>query len=174
MPSHVHSQWEKWRSELPLLEKITIARCVKPPSFGEPLITKLHSFSDTSDLDLGQVTYLPLENNSNQVHVSFLMGKACIAPLKPMSTPRCELTAAVISANVASMLSRELKYKDRVEVFYTDSSVILGYIRNKAKRFHTYVGNRVYRIHDRSKPQQWHYVASTSNPADIASRGTTA
>ena len=174
VPSHVHSQWEKWRSELPLLEKITIARCVKPPSFGEPVVTELHSFSDASDVGLGQVTYLRLVNNSNQVHVSFLMGKARVAPLKPMSTPRRELTAAVISANVASMLSRELKYKDPVEVFYTDSSVVLGYIHNEAKRFHTYVGNRVHHIHDRSKPQQWHYVASSSNPADIASRGTTA
>ena len=174
VPSHVHSQWEKWRSELPLLEKITIARCVKPPTFGEPVVTELHSFSDASDVGLGQVTYLRLVNNSNQIHVSFLMGKARVAPLKPMSTPRRELTAAVISANVASMLSRELKYKDPVEVFYTDSSVVLGYIRNEAKRFHTYVGNRVHHIHDRSKPQQWHYVASSSNPADIASQGTTA
>ena len=102
------------------------------------------------------------------------MGKARVTPLKPMSTPCRELIAAVISANVASMLSRELKYKDPVELFYTDSSVILGYIGNEAKRFHTYVGNCVHHIHNRSKPQQWHYVASTSNPADIASRGTTA
>ena len=173
VPSHVHSQWEKWRSELPLLEKITIARCVKPPSFGEPVVTELHSFSDASDVGLGQVTYLRLVNNLNQVHVSFLMGKARVAPLKPMSTPRRELTAAVISVNVSSMLSRELKYEDPVQVFYTDSSVVLGYVRNEAKRFHTYVGNRVHHIRDRSEPQQWHYVASMINPADIASRGTT-
>ena len=151
-----------------------IARCVKPPSIGEPVVTELHSFSDASDVGLGQVTYLRLVNNSNQVHVSFLMGKVHVAPLKPMPTPRRELTAAVISANVASMLSRKLKYKDPVEVFYTDSSVVLGsFVTKQAKCFHTYVGNRVHHIHDRSKPQQWHSVGSTSNPADIASRGTT-
>ena len=172
VPSHVHSQWEKWRSELPLLEKITIARCVKPSGFGEPVVTELHSFSDASDVGLGQVTYLRLVNNLNQVHVSFLMGKARVAPLKPMSTPRRELTTAMISVNVASMLSMELKYEDPVQVFYTDSSVVLGYVRNEAKRFHTYVGNRVHHIRDRSEPQQWHYVASMINPADIASRGT--
>ena len=122
VPSHIHSQWEKWRSELALLEEITITRCVKPPGFGEPVVIELHSFSDASDLGLGQVTYLRLVNNSNQVHVSFLMGKARVAPLKPMSTPRRELTtAAVISVNVTSMLSRELNYKDPVEVYYTDS-----------------------------------------------------
>ena len=135
-----------------------IPRCVKPPGFGEPVVFELHSFSDASDVGLGQVTYLRLVNSSNQVHVSFLMGKARVAPLKPMSTPRRELTAAVISVNVASMLKRELNYKHPVEVFYTDSSVVLGYIRNEAKRFHTYVGNRVHHIHERSKPEQWHYV----------------
>ena len=71
-----------------------------------------------------------------------------------MSTPHRELTAAVISVNVSSMLSRELKYEDPVQVFYTDSSVVLGYIRNEGKRFHTYVGNRVHHICDRSEPQQ--------------------
>ena len=101
------------------------------------------------------------------------MGKAQVAPLTLMSTPRRELKAAVISANVAYMLSRELKYKVLAEVFYTDSSIVLGYICNEAKRFHTHVGNRVHHIHDRSKPQQQHYVASTDNPADIASRDAT-
>ena len=67
-----------------------------------------------------------------------------------MSTPHRELTAAVISVNVSSMLSRELKYEDPVQVFYTDSSVVLGYIRNEGKRFHTYV----HHIRDRSEPQQ--------------------
>ena len=174
VPDHIRSQWEKWRSELPLLEKIKISKCVKSPNFGEPAVIELHSFSDASDAGLGQVTYLRLINNLRQVHVSFLMGKACIAPLKPMSIPRHELTAAVISVNVASMLSKELNYKDPVEVFYTDSSVILSYIRNEARRFHTYVGNRVQHIHDRSKPQQWHHVTSLSNPADVASRGISA
>ena len=85
VPSHVHSQREKWRSELPLLEKITITRCVKPPSFGEPVVTELHSFSDASHVGLGQVT---------QVHVSFLMGEAKVAPLKSIGTLRMDDVAS--------------------------------------------------------------------------------
>lgn len=173
VPAHIRSQWEKWRSELPLVETIKIARCLKPPDFGEPVAVELHSFSDASNTGLGQVTYLRLVNSSGQVHVSFLMGKARVAPLKPMSIPRLELTAAVVATNVASMLSQELNYSNPVKLFYTDSSVVLGYIRNDARRFHTYVGNRVQHIRDRSNPQQWHYVSSPNNPADIASRGAT-
>ena len=176
VPDHIRSRWEKWRSELPLLEKMKIPRCVEPPNFGEPAAIELHSFSDASDAGLSQVTYLRFINNLRQVHVSFLMGKARVEPLKPMSIPRRELTAAVIliSVNVAAMLSKELNHKDPIEVFYTDSSVVLSYIRNEARRLRTYVGNRVQHIHDRSNPQQWHHVASPNNPADIASKGTSA
>ena len=122
VPSHIYSQWGKWRSELLPLEEITTTRCVKPPGFGEPVVIELHSFSDASDVGLGQVTYLHLVNNSNQVHVSFLMFKARVPPLKPMPTLRHKLTAAVISVNMASMLSMQRAQLQRlVEVFYTDS-----------------------------------------------------
>ena len=174
VPDHIHSRWEKWRSELPLLENIKIPRCVKPCNFGEPVTTELHSFSDASDVNLGLVTYLRLVNNANQVHVSLLMGKARVALLKSISIPRRKLTAAVISVNVASMLSRDLNYFNLVKVFYTDSSVVLGYIHNEARRYHTYVSNRAQQIRDSSDSTQWLYVSSSDNPADIASRGITA
>ena len=147
-----------------------IARCVKLPGFGEPVTTELHSFSDAIDVGLGQVTYLRHVNNLNQVHVSFPMGKARVVAFKPMSSPRRELTAAVISVNVSSMLNRELKYEDPVQVIYTDSSVVLSYIRNEAKRFHTYDENPEHHIRESSEPKQWHYVARMINPADVASQ----
>jgi len=55
VPSHIHLQWEKWRSDLPLLEGTTITRCVKPPGFGKPVVIEVHSFSDASDVGLAQV-----------------------------------------------------------------------------------------------------------------------
>ncbi len=47
-------------------------------------------------------------------------------------------------------------------------------MNNEARRFHTYVGNRVQHIRDRSDPKQWRRVAGELNPADEASRGLTA
>ena len=174
VPEDISARWEKWRTELPLLEKAKIPRCVKPPGFGTPVLTEVHSFADASESGLGQVSYLRLVNAKNEVHVSFLMAKSRVAPLKQMSIPRMELTAAVISVNVATMLKNEMNYENLECKYYSDSEVVLGYINNEARRFHAYVGNRVQHIRDRSKPEQWHHVSGEDNPADEASRALTA
>ena len=130
-------------SELLLLEKVKLNRCVKPPGFGTPLQTEVHSFSDASESGVGQVSYLRVVNANGDVHVSFLMAKSRVAPTKPISIPRMELTAAVVSVNVTKMLQSELDYENLWSVYYTDSEVVIGYISNDARRFHVYVGNRV-------------------------------
>ena len=101
------------------------------------------------------------------------MGKARVAPLKAITIPRLELTAAVVSTKVSQCLKQELDYEDVVELFWTDSQVVIGYINIEARRFHTYVANRVQEIHNSTKPDQWHYVGTDTNPADAASRGLT-
>ncbi|XP_074624723.1 uncharacterized protein LOC141882778 [Acropora palmata] len=99
------------------------------------------------------------------------MGKARRAPLKPVTIPRLELTAALTSVRVSRTLGLELSYAGLEEVFWTDSKVVQGYIYNEACRFHTYVANRVQQVRDHTQPEQWKYVDSDNNPADDASRG---
>ena len=100
--------------------------------------------------------------------MSFLIAKSRVAPIKPISIPRMELTAAVVSVNVTKMLQSELDYENLRSVYYTE------YISNDARRFHVYVGNRIQHIRDRSDPEQWHHVPGKDNPADEASRSLTA
>ena len=59
------------------------------------------------------------------------------------------------------------------EFFWTDSQVVLGYIKNEARRFHVFVANRVQKIRNSTDPGQWFYVETDKNPADHASRGLT-
>ncbi|XP_065926153.1 uncharacterized protein [Magallana gigas] len=51
-----------------------------------------------------------------------------------------------------------------------DSKVVLGYLNNRSRRFYNYVSNRVSIIHQRSKSEQWNYVSTGNNPADIGTR----
>lgn len=47
------------------------------------------------------------------------------------------MTAAAVSVTVSNMLREELVYSNVEEFFWTDSKVVLGYINNEARRFHT-------------------------------------
>ena len=67
------------------------------------------------------------------------------------------------------MLKKELDI--HVQIFWTDSKVVLGYINSDAHWFKVFVANQVQQIRDHTSPKQWHYDKSSSNPADDASQG---
>ena len=49
--------------------------------------------------------------------------------------------------------------------------MVLGYITNESGRFYVYVANRVELIRSMSTPEQWRYVETDLNPAELATRG---
>jgi hypothetical protein len=73
---------------------------------------------------------------------------------------------------VVKKLLEEFSIPVHEVVFYTDSKVVLGYIQNESKRFYIYVANRVQLIRTVSDPTQWRYVDTSSNPADLATCGS--
>ncbi|XP_043091452.1 uncharacterized protein LOC122341848 [Puntigrus tetrazona] len=133
----------------------------------------MHHFSDASTCGYGQCSYLRMINENDEIHCTFLIGKARVSPSKIITIPRLELTAAVVSVRMSNMLREELNLTNVDEFFWTDSKVVLGYINNDARRFHTFVANRVQKIRQSTEPEQWLYVPTDENPADIASRGRT-
>ena len=174
VPENIRARWEKWRNDLLLLNNLSVQRCYRPEGFENLKTIELHHFSDASTLGYGQCSYLRMVNNEDQVHCSFVMGKARVSPLKTVTIPRLELTAALVSVKVSNMLHKELNYEGITDVFWTDSKVVIGYIGNEARRFHVYVANRIQQIRDSTDPRQWRYIESKENPADDASRGLSA
>ena len=171
IPEDVKMRWEKWRMELMKLQSIKIPRCYKPKDFGQVVRAELHHFSDASVRGYGQCSYLRLVDDTNKVHCALVMGKSRVAPLKPVTIPRLELTAAVCSVRISQQIHRELEYRIDKDLFWTDSKVVLGYISNESRRFHVFVSNRVQEIRDSTHRNQWRYVDTKQNPADEAWRG---
>ncbi|KAG1930139.1 hypothetical protein F2P79_022561 [Pimephales promelas] len=165
--------WEKWQNDFVNLEKVDIPRCYVPANFGKIVKTEIHHFSDASTCGYGQCSYLRMISEKDEIHCTFLVGKARVTPVKITTIPRLELTAAVVSVKMINMLREELDLTNVDEFFWTDSKVVLGYINNDARRFHTFVANRVQKIRQSTAPKQWLYVSTDDNPADNASRGRT-
>ena len=164
-------RWNKWSSELSELSNIKIERCYKPHNFGRVVTYELHHFSDASTCGYGQCSYLRMIDEHGKIHCSLVMSKARVAPRKILTIPRLELMAAVTSVKIGNILKHELKYEMLEEFYWTDSKIVLCYLNNSSKRFHVFVANRVQFIRDHTKPEQWRYISTRSNPADHTSRG---
>ena len=98
------------------------------------------------------------------------MGKSRVVPNNAPTIPRLKLTAATVATKVRYLLFRELSIQNIAEFYWTDSQVVLSYLKNDHKRFHTFVVNRVKSICDHTYVEQWRYVPSECNQADYASR----
>ncbi|PFX15422.1 hypothetical protein AWC38_SpisGene20354 [Stylophora pistillata] len=132
---------------------------------------QLHDFSDASQIGYGAVTYIRLVDEGGQVHIALLMAKSRLAPLKSISIPQLELSAAAVAVRLNKTIRRELELFVHESVFLTDSTSVLKYIGNSNVRFHTFVANRVSQILDGSSPIQRRHFPTKLNPADDASRG---
>ena len=70
--------------------------------------------------------------------------------MKYTSIPRLELAAAVLSTKMSGLLKKELGFDDIAEYYWTDSKVVIGYLRNTQKRLKVFVANQVQQIRESS------------------------
>ena len=171
LPLHLEEEWRKWTESLPKLSSFQIGRCLIPRAFGDYTDVQLHLFSDASEGGFGSVAYLRITNKEGHVSCSFLHGKARVAPLKTVTIPRLELTAAVMAVRIKKRVEKAMVLDTTSTFLWSDSMTVINYIRNKKTRFHTFVANRLKTIHAGSSTSQWKYVPGVLNPADEASRG---
>ena len=98
------------------------------------------------------------------------MSKSRVAPLKTCTILRLELQAAVLAVKIDTCLRQELDMHIVNSAFWSDSKIVLKYITNKIRRFHVFVANRMSVFREHSHPDQWNYMKSKSNPADLITR----
>ena len=171
IPFNILRTWDSWLQRLPLLSKFKLRRCFKSPSLGEVDLIELHHFADASEKGYGTVSYIRIIDETGKIECALLGSKSRLAPIKSISIPRLELSAAALAVKLNHSLSRTLQVPMDKVFFWTDSTAVLRYIRNVSTRFHVFVANRLAVIHDGSNSTQWHHVKSTDNPADHISRG---
>ena len=75
---------------------------------------------------------------------------------------------------MACLLKKELNLGEVIHYFWTDSKVVLRYIRNNTTRFKTFVANSIHQIKENTHAEQWSYIPGRENPTDDASRGLNA
>ncbi|RVE41994.1 hypothetical protein evm_013355 [Chilo suppressalis] len=169
-PTDVVRFWNRYLDQIHLLETLKIPRCVSVISI---ISCELHGFSDSSETGYGAVIYLRLVNVSGEVRVFFLCSKARVAPTKSTSLPRLELCAAVLLIDLLKFVLNSYSHKFSITQVYawSDSMVVLAWLRSHPSQWQTFVANRVAYIQEVLPIAKWNHVFSEDNPADFASRG---
>jgi len=173
LPSEQREQWKTWFGELPLLEEIKIPRCLKDTSMKESSIT-LHTFSDASEKAYAAAVYSRHKFEDGSVTTRLIASKTRLAPLKTVSIPRLELMGALIGLRLANQVCSALDIPSSNVTYWVDSLNVGYWIRGQSREYKPFVAHRVGEIHEKSNPNQWRYVPTDMNPADLGTRGMTA
>ena len=149
--------WKRWLKNLHEIRKFRIPRCFMPKG-ANVLSTQLHVFCDASLQAYSAVAYLRIVDLEEKAHLSLVMSKTRVAPVKPMTVPRLELQAALLAARMAKTINDEIDISIVERTFWSDSTTVLQWIRSDPRSKQIFVANRLSEIHDLTRNTEWRWV----------------
>ncbi|XP_077282090.1 uncharacterized protein LOC143908342 [Temnothorax americanus] len=171
VPSELHDRWISFRLQLTTLQKLSIPRWLGLGS--SKRIVELHGFSDASSMAMAAAVFVRVSQGNDEYLVRLVSAKTRVAPLKLLSIPRLELSAALLLSKLMTHIQKVLDLSDVPVHLWTDSSVTLYWITTHPSRWKDFVRNRVTAIQEMLPQGSWHFIPGKQNPADCASRGLT-
>lgn len=168
VPRDIAQVWDSFVNDLFILKNIRVPRHVM---CDDPTRIELHIFTDASQIAYGSCAYFRTVDNGSRVTVRLLFSKGKVASIRPISIPRCELLGALVGARLFAKIIKSIRSRLDKVVFWTDSMIVLGWLRMPPNLLKTFVQNRVAEIHELTSGNPWHHVKGIHNPADLISRG---
>ena len=126
-------------------------------------VREIHIFCDASEEAYAAVAYAVGDK------ATLIMVKTRVKSLKKTTIPRLELAGAVLAAEMHEYTQRYIG--PHRTFFWTDSTIVLSWIKEHASQYKVFVGNRIKIVQEKTKQENWRWVPGTENPADIPSRG---
>jgi len=175
IPSNLMKKWNKYHSELQILQIFRINRCIIFPTPSTQAAYELVGFCDASNSAFAACVYLKTKLES-ATKVELICAKSKVAPVHGETTPKLELCSAVLLAKLMNFTATSLlPTKINISSYkgFTDSTGALGQLFSSEKQ-PVFVLNRVRKIKNSKILINWHHVPGDQNPADSASRGISA
>lgn len=167
IPEPLHQWWIDWFCALPTIQSLKFPRMLS--TLSGPKSVEMHTFVDASEAAFAAVVYFRFVSGE-EVEVSLESSKAKVTSITLLSIPKKELQGAVLGARLADSVGRDHNYKITSRYFWTDSTVVLAWIRSTERRYQQFVGCRVGEILTLTDEKEWRYVPTKLNVADDATK----
>ncbi|KAL7724966.1 hypothetical protein ACLKA6_009755 [Drosophila palustris] len=167
LPLAQHSSWLEHKSRISAATSFKFPRFVLLPHAS----WEIHGFCDASMSAYGACIYIRSESKG-ELTSRLLCSKSRVAPLKTLTIPKLELAAAHLLSELISNIA-EIVQLSCSFYCWSDSTIVLSWIREAPSNFNVFVSNRIAQIQERTKGMTWRHVPSEMNPADVLSRGCT-
>ncbi len=129
LPQELRPTWDEWCKSLIGLQHLKLTRPYTT-ALNEASRVELHTFCDASVQGIAAVAYLKITQPDGQTQISFVFGKAKLAPPHATTIPGLELCAAVLAVEITETIIKERVVQPDQIIYYSDSKVVLGYIAN--------------------------------------------
>ena len=126
----IQDQWTRLFQEVMKLNEVSFPRGLFTIGANED--ATLCTFSDASRETFGSCAYIRQREENNKYEVKLIAAKSRVAPLKQLTIPRLELQAAVLASRLAKTIQEESRIKFSDVMFFTDSTIVLAWIRSKS------------------------------------------
>lgn len=164
----ISREWHNFVKELKNIEKIKIPRHYAPVVPSQCTNT-LVIFADASEFAFAAVAYLIFDTGKER-HVALVMGKSKVAPIKKLTIPQLELSAALLGCRLGNSVEELVDFKIDKKVHLLDSVTALSWVSTKTFKFKTFVAARVGEILEHSSKHSWYYINTKENVADDATK----
>ena len=166
-------EWNKLLIDLSNVSTVQFPRFMLPDIELESKSVNIHGFSDASQRAYGACVYVRIEHDKG-IDTQLLGAKSRIAPLKGQTIPCMELMATALLAEFISKVVNALRERIQIRNIrcWTDSQVVLWWIRTDSKQQKPFIENQLTQIRNAIEKRAWEYCPTYSNPADLISRGT--
>lgn len=127
-------------------------------------------YCDASSKAYGAAAYVRVSTDG-QWSAKLLCSKRRVAPVKIVTIPRMELLAVELGCLLLKRVMAIPMFEKASVFLWTDSEIVLHWLRKSPDQLRTFVSNRVTNILKVVKIEQTRHVRSEQNPADLVSRG---
>ncbi|GFU32889.1 integrase catalytic domain-containing protein [Trichonephila clavipes] len=125
VPPDITLEWEQLAKDVQLVKDIKIPRFLIVDSDNQ---FHLFGFSDASEKAYAATIYCRSVPDTGKINLQLIIAKTRVAPLKPVSLPRLELSGTLLLVKPMDFTCKALNYPISQTQFYTDSTIVLAWV----------------------------------------------